>query len=588
MKNLKIKTIIIATIVIVNFFLLCMVGTAVFSINKLSQQTQTLYEQPHTNLVTVWQMNSSIASIGSTLKDGLLYKSMDGTYIAADSIKRSLKSIEEDMQGLTNRIGENEMLTDVQAAYTEWSATIDLVIQHLKSADYTKALSVMENDYTSATKNLTKKFDNLSEMMGENAQNFYAQSQELSRISFIVMLAVSAISAASIITIMLMMKKNIENPIKIVMNAAKEVANGNLSRKIEYNSKNEMGVLADSIQHTVDTINTYVTNISEVMEILAQGDFSVSVDLDYIGDFAPIKTSINDIILSLNNTMTQINEASNQVANGSEQVSTSSQALSQGATEQASSIEELSATVTEISHQIRENADHASDANGKASVVANEMMQSNQKMQEMIEAMSQISISSKEISKVIKTIEDIAFQTNILALNAAVEAARAGAAGKGFAVVADEVRNLASKSAEAAKGTTLLIENSIVAVNNGTKLADDAANSLSTVVEGAVGIIDSLNKISSASTEQALSINQVTQGIDQISSVVQTNSATAEESAAASEELTGQAQMLKQLVDKFKVKDDAAATYFNDSDDDLTDDFSNAYSKPELTFAGKY
>ena len=230
------------------------------------------------------------------------------------------------------------------------------------------------------------------------------------------------------------------------------------------------------------------------------------------------------------------------------------QALSQGATEQASSIEELAATITEMSGQIQNNAQSALQASQTVDGVGEKILESNQQMQTMTKAMGEISASSSEIGKIIKTIEDIAFQTNILALNAAVEAARAGEAGKGFAVVADEVRSLASKSSDASKSTAALIENSLKAVENGTRIADETAQSLLSVVEGTKEIASQINQIAAASSEQSKGAAQVQLGIDQIPNVVQTNSATAEESAAASEELSGQAQMLKTLISKFKLR----------------------------------
>ena len=222
--------------------------------------------------------------------------------------------------------------------------------------------------------------------------------------------------------------------------------------------------------------------------------------------------------------------------------------MSQGATQQASAVEQLDATINEISKHIQENAQNAEFASQEATYLGEGIINNNQQMQEMITAMDGSAGARMKMSRIIKTIQDIAFQTNILALNAAVEAARAGAAGKGFAVVADEVRNLASKSSEAANNTTALIENSVKAVKNGTKIADDTAQSLAEIVSKAQEVTDAINKISAASQEQANSVVQVTEGINQISSVVQTNSATAEETAASSEELSGQAQMLKQMI----------------------------------------
>ncbi|MEG2769394.1 MAG: methyl-accepting chemotaxis protein, partial [Oscillospiraceae bacterium] len=276
---------------------------------------------------------------------------------------------------------------------------------------------------------------------------------------------------------------------------------------------------------------------------------------------------------------------SEQVASGSDQVSSGAQALSQGATEQASSIEELSATIQAVSNQIKDNANNAKMASELSSMAGKEVQNGNEHMQSMIVAMEDISSTSNKIGKIIKTIDDIAFQTNILALNAAVEAARAGSAGKGFAVVANEVRNLAGKSAEAAKNTTSLIESSINAVANGTKIADETAMSLKVVVEKSNLVLQKVEEIAEASAEQANSVVQITTGVDQISAVIQTNSATAEESAAASEELSSQSQMLKDLVGKFTLREvdakETVSSYDETPADFEQDDEEFDYSESE-------
>lgn len=349
--------------------------------------------------------------------------------------------------------------------------------------------------------------------------------------------------------------RSISNPIQACSDRLSLLSDGDLHTTVpEATSNDEVGIMLSAMKITTQTMQKIINDIDTTLEKLANGELNISTSVEYNGDFTAIKTSIDRIIDALNVTFSEINQSADQVASGSDQVASGAQALSQGATEQASSVEELAATINDISSQVGENAKSAVLASEKANAVGTEATESNNRMQDMLGAMAEISNSSSEIGKIIKAIEDIAFQTNILALNAAVEAARAGAAGKGFAVVADEVRNLASKSAEASKNTAVLIESSLKAVENGTKIADETAGSLSVVVEGVKEVTSIIDKISTASNEQARSIQQVTQGVDQISSVVQTNSATAEESAAASEELSGQSQMLKDLISRFKLK----------------------------------
>jgi methyl-accepting chemotaxis protein len=300
-------------------------------------------------------------------------------------------------------------------------------------------------------------------------------------------------------------------------------------------------------------LNAISGDLVNVLNKMAEGDLTADMKVDLIGDWKAIGEAVDAMKGNLNELFTRIKAAAEQTASSSEQVASASQALAQGATEQASAIEELSATVSEISTHARNNASNAANADQASSLAEEKITEASQSMQDMVRAMGQISDASNKISNIIKTIDNIAFQTNILALNAAVEAARAGAAGKGFAVVADEVRNLASKSAEAAKDTTDLIEQAIVAVEEGQKIAHIAEKTLKEVEDASDVSNKLVNEIASASNQQAASIGQITQGLQQISAVVQTNSATAEQSAAASQELAAQAKILKTALASIKM-----------------------------------
>ena len=368
----------------------------------------------------------------------------------------------------------------------------------------------------------------------------------------------SVVGLLILIAISFFLIKRALNPLQGIALAGKAVAEGNFDVKVSYDRQDEIGDLAAAIQSVMQHVREIISDLSDKLSELAKGNFRVSLENteQYPGAYRPLLNSLQEISNDLNKTMVEIKTSAREVNAGAEQVSSGAQGLSQGATEQASSIEELSATVNDISEHIKKTAENTRLANTEAQNAGKEVSHSDKQMQQMKAAMENINQKSGEISKIIKTIDDIAFQTNILALNAAIEAARAGVAGKGFAVVADEVGNLAQKSANAAKDTTMLIEETLQAVEQGTVLADSTAESLQRVVTGASKVTELVNQIAEASVEQSRAVEQVSTGIDQISSVVQSNTATAEESAAASEELSGQANILNELVGRFQLKED--------------------------------
>lgn len=343
-------------------------------------------------------------------------------------------------------------------------------------------------------------------------------------------------------------------PLQESSSVLEAMSKGDLQQRVQGDYQGDYAVIKKSLNHTLESLSVYIKEISSVLTEMANSNFDVRVDAAYEGDFSPIKTALNHIIDSFNEMLADMNNAAEQVAAGSRQVSDGSQALSQGATEQASSIEQLTASIHEIAEQTRQNALSANSANELSIKARDQAMSGNARMGQMQQAMTEINSSSASISKIIKVIDDIAFQTNILALNAAVEAARAGQHGRGFAVVAEEVRNLAARSAKAANETTELIEGSIVRTKAGTAIADETAVALGQIVDDISEAADLVNTIAAASNEQASAIAQVNQGVDQVSQVVQSNSATSEESAATSEELSSQAELLQERIAKFRLR----------------------------------
>ena len=356
------------------------------------------------------------------------------------------------------------------------------------------------------------------------------------------------------------------NPLKRIAKVGDYVAEGDFSHEINYSHQDEIGQIAESMAKVVGRIRAIIKDLLGKLDQMSQGNFAFDFwnpEL-YKGEYAPLLEGLYDILDDLNVTMGEIHGSSQQVDASAQQVSSFAQSLSRGATEQATSIEELSTTMDDISAKIKETAEMSINASILSKESGSAVGLSNEKMDEMSKAMQEITEKSQEISKIIKTIDDIAFQTNILSLNAAIEAARAGAAGKGFAVVADEVGNLAQKSAKAAQNTAGLIEETIDAVNKGAKITEETAESLSVVSQKTDKINEIIASISTASEAEANGIKQLSNGLDQIALVVQSNTSTAEESATASEELSGQSGRLNHLLGKFNLKSEPYVRIYGD------------------------
>ena len=557
-RNLKIRLKLYILIGVALFGMLIISGMSFFLMGRMNDMTN--------DIATSWLPSVDIARDLSSTISNIRLNELGYLTAISDDVEESslqyLQSEKEDMETLLATYGalideeEQGFYHNALNFWRQYDEADEKMMALAKQGRMEEARRILEGECVDLYNSLNSAFNDIIVYNTEGSDDAAEESSSLYRTATCVMAAIVIAVILVGVFFSFVIIRLIKTPISEIENAAIKMAEGDLDVVISYTSKDELGVLAAQVGRLIHKLQVIIDDESTFLAKMAEGDFTVDsvCEEEYTGGFYPLLVSFRSISEKLNDTMLQISQSSSQVASGADQVSTGSQALAQGATEQASSVQELAATITEISNRVNQNADNARQASAAAGDVSAKMDVSKEKMQQMIQAMRDISTCSSEIGKIMKIIGDIAFQTNILALNAAVEAARAGSAGKGFAVVADEVRNLANKSTEASENIAALIENSLKAVESGTQIADDTAQSLIQAVNDVDEMTGIIGQISEASSEQADSISQIITGIDQISSVVQTNSATAEKSAAASEELSSQSQIMKGLVGRFKLK----------------------------------
>ena len=541
--------------VIITIFLAAGV-TSVFMMRNLGSSLTSFYDNNFTVTVNAWSARRNMMATRAYLMQCMLETDQDVTlkYVVKardtlDKVYDSIPVIRKAFTGDEELIEQLEEITEQAGQYTE-----DILVL-AEQNENARAFGIAKEKYIPLLDQMAETLLEISAQADESANELVQKSHKGIAISVGIVLALILLCVAAAVVLAVKISRTITGPIDEIKEVAKDLSDGKLEASILYESQDELGSLADSVRTTMRNMKKYIQNLSLSMEKIAQGDLNIQPGDDFKGDFMVLRDNMLKLAESLNEMLTKINRSAEQVSGGAEQVSLGAQSLSRGAGEQASSAEEMVNIFNEISENINENARHTAEARTTISDMGTQIGDCSRQMQDMVEAINQISSKSDEIGKVIKIIEDIAFQTNILALNAAVEAARSGLSGKGFMAVADEVRSLASKSQEASKNTAKLINQALETVRSGRNIAYTAADTMHQIVEGTDKAVNSINLIANATQSQAASVNQAARKIEDISDIIQTNSATAEESAAASEELSAQAGILKEMVNGFKLNE---------------------------------
>lgn len=550
--NMKIASKLITGFIIVALIAGVVGVVGIINIQNINKLDTNLYE---VNTVPISEL-STVMEKYHRMRVLLLKIIIDKDTGAREESLTNIKQFNEDMQSNMTSFDKNissdtvrkEYDTLAKLIYEEYLPYSDNVNELVELNKYDEAYTLTKTRGDEINQKVQACFDALFKLKVDQAKEKSGTNDSTAGTATVMMIIFIAVGMIMAIGLGIFISNTISRPIKRMVEAADKLSVGDVNVSVEATTKDEIGSLMLSFSKMIENIR----NQAFTVEKMAAGDLTIEVKAKSDNDLLGMKLS--EMIRTNNEVLGNINSASEQVAAGARQVSSSSQMLSQGSTEQASSVEEITSSMTQVAAQTQQNAVNANQASELATTAKENAVQGNIQMQEMVKAMSEINDSSTNISKIIKVIDEIAFQTNILALNAAVEAARAGQHGKGFAVVAEEVRNLAARSANAAKETTEMIEGSIKKVEIGTKIANETAVALDKIVGGVTKAAALVGDIASASNEQASGISQINTAIEQVAQVVQTNSATAEECAAASEELSSQAELLKEAVMKFKLK----------------------------------
>lgn len=473
------------------------------------------------------------------------------------TVKRLLSEVDSELQILKKtEVLSDENYEEYATALSDWGKIGYSIIEEIKNGNDENATDAILNNCTPALNKVVEIAIKLDELTDEASSETVRDMVVCTVAGFVVIIVCLVFAFTLTRKTSKRVLETILEPLHAIEDVAMELTEGNLHSTLEYHSDDEIGKLAHSMRKSIRILGTYVDDIDRSMKLFSEGNFDVHPEVEWRGDFVGILNSFMAFQASMAGTIKGIQNVSNEVSGAAEQVASSSNDLADGATNQAAVVEELTATVTGVSEQVEKNSQSAKEISVKVDELGNAISESNGKMHEMVDSMHEISEASKEIDKIITTINEIASQTNLLALNASIEAARAGEAGKGFAVVANQVNVLADQSAQAAKESATLIETSVKAVEKGMVIAGQTAAQLEEVAENSKLITTEVTNIAETLETQTTEIKQINEGIEQINDVVQTNSATSEECAAASQEMSSEAESLREMIRKFKVAED--------------------------------
>ena len=593
LKNMKIKkSLILVFGITVLLSVAIVVSTLVIMISQKNQYSSMIdREIKSSDLITQCRLEANIAA--RNLRDMALTPSSAENAQKQTRIYEVLDEMSAHVQELRSAysLSDKTPLDRYLTALNDWGQELPTILQELNTGSAARAVEMIENSCTPKLNQMATLAQDLDAKLVSAKNDAVEMQERITLYAIIIIVVVLVIAVVFVLVLVTKLIKTIVVPTEEIRAGLVGFSEGNLRVPISFESKNELGEMCDAMRKSQKILGGVIEDECYLLEEMARGNFNLtSKDRSlYVGALSSILKSIRTINYNLSDTLSQISQSAEQVSAGAEQVSTSAQALAQGATEQASAVEQLSATINEISSSAQENAKNSEQVMAHSQSTGQRMGDCAKYMEQMVESMKKISSSSEEIGKIIATIENIAFQTNILAINAAVEAARAGVAGKGFAVVAEEVRSLASKSDEASKATKDLIEHSIGAVKEGEEIVARVSTALSSTIEATESAVEGVRNINTAVESEAESISQVMEGIDQISSVVQTNSATSEQSAAASEELSSQAALMKELMTRFQLRstDGQSPVMEVSGRDDIPDSYEGTSSSAR-SFSSKY